>query len=167
MINAQSTHKLYKENLSTLLSYITLNTQIVILGRPKILIRESKKNKQPYKHVAEDLQCKHQARIRALKITHSLSVTPLYLLFKDHKRWATDTGTVAPTRPVVSAGSGQNNHMSELIAQSLEPVSNTWKGGMEVPSTGDFLDKVDNINDKDVVMEDIDSEIDERARAAQ
>ena len=29
----------------------------------------------------------HYERIRNLKITHSLSVAPLYLLFKDHKGW--------------------------------------------------------------------------------
>ena len=29
----------------------------------------------------------HFDRIRNLKLTHSLSVAPLYLLFKDHKGW--------------------------------------------------------------------------------
>ena len=81
-----------------------------------------------------------------------------------------DTGSRAPTRPVVSAGSGHNDHMSELILQSLETVANSWKGGMEVTHTGDFLDKVDTINDKEVEMEEIDlkegdNKIDERARA--
>ena len=39
---------------------------------------------------------KHQSRIRALRINHSLSIAPLYLLFKDHKGWSLDTGTAAP-----------------------------------------------------------------------
>ena len=101
---------------------------------------------------------KHHSRIRALRITHSLSVAPLYLLFKDHKGWTLDTGTAAPTRPVVSAGSGQNDHLSELISQALEPVANTWKGGMEVPSTGAFLDKINTINDQGLGFEEVDLE---------
>ena len=116
---------------------------------------------------------KHQARIRALRITHSLSVAPLYLLFKDHKGWSLDTGTAAPTRPVVSAGSGQNDHLSELISGSLEPVANTWKGGMEVPSTGDLLSKVGEINEREIAIEEdidleqVDNEIEEQKVRAQ
>ena len=35
---------------------------------------------------------KHEGRHRATKITHSLSVTPMYLLFKDHKSWTVEMG---------------------------------------------------------------------------
>ena len=38
----------------------------------------------------------HYERIRNLMLTHSLSVAPLYLLFKDHKGWTLDTGTPPP-----------------------------------------------------------------------
>ena len=41
----------------------------------------------------------HQARIRATKLTHSLSIAPVYLLYKDHKGWAVETGGVPPSRP--------------------------------------------------------------------
>ena len=101
---------------------------------------------------------KHHSRIRALRITHSLSIAPSYLLFKDHKGWSLDMGTPAPTRPVVSAGSGQNDHLSEIISQSLEPVANTWRGGMEVPSTGAFLDKVNTINTQGLEFEHVNLE---------
>ena len=72
----------------------------------------------------------HYDRIRSLKLTMSLSVAPLYLLFKDHKGWSLETGTAPPSRPVVSAGSGQNDHLSEIISNILEPVVKTWKRGM-------------------------------------
>ena len=77
----------------------------------------------------------HYERIRNLKLTHSLSVAPLYLLFKDHKGWTLETGKPPPSRPVVSAGSGQNDHLSEIISHILEPVIKMRPGGMEVTST--------------------------------
>ena len=64
----------------------------------------------------------HYERIRNLKITHSLSIAPLYLLFKGHMGWTLETGKPPPSRPVVSAGSGQNDHLSEIISNILEPV---------------------------------------------
>ena len=59
---------------------------------------------------------KHQDRVRSLKVTLSLSVAPMYLLFKDHKGWSLETGTPPPLRPVVSAGGGQNDHLSEIVS---------------------------------------------------
>ena len=41
-------------------------------------------------------------------------------------------GTPPPTRPVASAGRGQNDHLSETVSQVLEPVANVYEGGMEV-----------------------------------
>ena len=70
----------------------------------------------------------HEARQRATKITHSLSVAPLYLLFKDHKGWTVNIGTPPPTRPVASVGKGQNDHLSE-------PVANVYKGGWRSTAT--------------------------------
>jgi hypothetical protein len=65
---------------------------------------------------------KHIDKIRSLKLTLSLSVAPMYLLFKDHKGWSLETGTPPTSRPVVSAGGGQHDHMSEIISTILEPV---------------------------------------------
>ena len=104
----------------------------------------------------------HYERIRNLKLTHSLSVAPLYLLFKDHKGWTLETGKPPPSRPVVSAGSGQNDHLAEIISHILEPVIKMRPGGMEVTSTGDFISRVDTINKTDIPIEEIDlEEIDE------
>ena len=102
---------------------------------------------------------KHRDRVRSLKITLSISVAPMYLLFKDHKGWSLETGTAPPSRPVVSAGSGQNDHMSEVISNLLEPVVKTWKGGMEMESTGDMVSIVNEINDQEHELEDIDLEM--------
>ena len=77
----------------------------------------------------------------------------MYLLFKDHKGWSLETGTSPPSRPVVSAGAGQNYHMSEIISTILEPIVKTWKGSMEMESTGDLVSIVNDINEKKVVVE--------------
>ena len=105
----------------------------------------------------------HEARHRATKLTYSLSVAPLYLLFKDHKGWSVSLGTPPPTRPVASAGKGQNDHLSETVSQVLEPVANVFEGGMEVNSTQDMLNKIDKLNtDGDLELEDINlQEVDE------
>ena len=88
----------------------------------------------------------HEDRTRATKIQHSLSVAPMYILYKDHKGWTVDMGTVPPSRPVASAGSGLNDNYSETVSQALEPVANSWKGGMEKNSTGDMVDSIESLN---------------------
>ena len=100
----------------------------------------------------------HYDRIRSLKLTWSLSVAPLYLLFKDHKGWSLETGSAPPSRPVVSAGSGQNDHWSEVISEVIEPVVKTWERGMEAQSTGDLVSKVIKINEMDLGLEEVDLE---------
>ena len=91
----------------------------------------------------------HEDRHRETKITNSLSVCPLYLLFKDHKGWEWHMGGVAPTRPVASANSGANVHFSELLSQTIEPLANKFVGGMEWISTCDMLSDVDKLNADD------------------
>jgi hypothetical protein len=100
----------------------------------------------------------HQARLRATKLTYSLSVAPLYLLYKDHKGWSLAVGGAPPSRPVASSGGGQNDHMSESVSQILEPVANTYTGGMEVNSTPDFVSVIVSLNGKDLVCENLDLE---------
>ena len=75
-------------------------------------------------------------------------MAPLYLLFKDHKGWSVNIGGEPPSRPVASANSGQNVHLSEVVSQILEPIANNWKGGMEVISTPDLASKIDGMNDE-------------------
>jgi hypothetical protein len=78
----------------------------------------------------------HKDRVRSLKITPSLSMAPMYLLFKDHKGWFLETGTPPQTRPVVK----------------------TWSGGREKESTGDVLAMIDEINEQEIELEDVDLE---------
>ena len=105
----------------------------------------------------------HYERIRNLKLTHSLSVAPLYLLFKDHKGWTLDTGKPPPSRPVVSAGAGQNDHLSEIVSHLLEPVVKMRPNGMEMTSTGDLIHKMEGLNKLVIPVEDVNlSEVDEQ-----
>ena len=46
--------------------------------------------------------------------------------------------------------------MSETESQILEPVANTWSGGMEVNNTPDFVSVIVSLNGKDLVCEDLD-----------
>ena len=86
---------------------------------------------------------------------------------KDHKGWSVDMGTTPPSRPVASAGSGQNDNFSENVSQSLEPVTNTWRGGMEANSTMDVVDKIEELNKRnenkpfdDIDLAEVDAELD-------
>jgi hypothetical protein len=115
---------------------------------------------------------KHLDRIRSLKITMSLSVAPLYLLFKDHKGWSLETGGPPPSRPVISAGGGQNDHMSEIISHVLEPVVKTMTGGLEQESSSDMMALMNEINDEnheieDIDLESVDKELEDQERRAE
>ena len=108
----------------------------------------------------------HYERIRNLKLTHSLSVAPLYLLFKDHKGWTLDTGKPPPSRPVVSAGAGQNDHLSEIISHILEPVVKMLPNGMEMTSTGDLIHKMEGMSKlvipvEEINLEEVDTQMDD------
>ena len=75
-------------------------------------------------------------------------------------------GAPLPTRPVASAGKGQNDHLSETVSQVLEPVANVYEGGMEVNSTQDLLSKIDNMNKnadhslEEIDLDEVDRELD-------
>ena len=91
----------------------------------------------------------HEGRHRATKINNGLAVSPMYLLYKDHKNWTVEMGGVPPTRPVCSAGGGQNDHLSETVSQLLEPVANAKETGMEVTSTQDMVSLITDINNRE------------------
>ena len=42
--------------------------------------------------------------------------------------------------------------MSEIISTILEPIMKTWKGSMEMESTGDLVSIVNEINEMKVVI---------------
>ena len=71
--------------------------------------------------------------------------------------------TPAPSRPVVSAGSGQNDHLSEIVSHILEPIVKMRPGGKEVTSTGDCISRINGINEIIIPIEEIDlNEVDEQ-----
>ena len=63
---------------------------------------------------------------------------------------------------MVSAGSGQNDHLSEIISHILEPIVKVNPGGMEVTSTGDFVSRINEVNSMNIPLEEVDmKEVDE------
>ena len=88
----------------------------------------------------------HGARIRETTMGEGMSVCPLTLLFKDHKGWTSDSGTVPPTRPVVGGHLGINLHLSEIVSDILDPVVANYRGGKEVISTEDMVARVEILN---------------------
>ena len=57
-----------------------------------------------------------------------------------------------------SAGAGQDDHLSEVISHILEPIIKMRPGGLEVNSTGDFISIIDDINTRDIPIEEINLE---------
>ena len=90
----------------------------------------------------------HTDRVRETMINNSLAVCPLYLLFKDHKSWSWALGTAPPTRPVAAGNTGMNIHISEVVSEVIEPLVETFVGGLEIISTEDMLAHIDELNEK-------------------
>ena len=84
----------------------------------------------------------HTSRFRETMLNNSLTVCPMYLLYKDHKGWDLSKGPVPPTRPVASGNRGMNMHLSELLSEVLEPVADGVEDTYEVISTEDMLAKM-------------------------
>ena len=80
-------------------------------------------------------------------VNHSLEVPDMALLIKDHKPWQESSGTPVPSRPVVSGNKGVNTHLSEIIAELLEPLVLKLGGG-EVSSTEEALYLINDLNKK-------------------
>ena len=81
--------------------------------------------------------------IRETMMGEGLTVCPLTLLFKDHKGWNSDMGTIPPTRPVVGGNIGMNLHLSEIVSDVLDPVIENYEGGCEIISTEDLIANLD------------------------
>ena len=81
----------------------------------------------------------HSDRMRETMLNNSLSLCPLYLLYKDHKGWTWEKGPVPPTRPVASGNRGMNMHLSEILSDILEPVADGVADTCEVISTEDMV----------------------------
>ena len=77
----------------------------------------------------------------------TMEVPNMVLLFKDHKGWTEDTGKAVPSRPVVSGNRGINTHLSELMAEIMEPLSMEGPG-VEISSTEEAICKMESVNEK-------------------
>ena len=88
----------------------------------------------------------HTARIRETCINHSCCVCPMYLLVKDHK--LVKPGELPPTRPVCSGCSSMGVHLSNILSDIIDAIANSMKNKIEVVSTEDLLNKIDEYNKK-------------------
>ena len=95
----------------------------------------------------------HGSRIKETMMGEGLSTCPLSLLFKDHKGWSAESGTVPPTRPVMGGHLGMNRHISEIVSDALDPVVSTYQGGREVISTEDMIARAEIKNEVNKVLE--------------
>ena len=86
----------------------------------------------------------HQERQRATHLENSVSIAPMYLLVKDHKKYL-GSGP-PPTRPVCGAVSCMNVHLSNILSPYLDVLANEMVGTMEVISTEDALSRIDKFN---------------------
>ena len=90
---------------------------------------------------------KHGDRHRETHINHSLSISALYLLIKDHKKYDPSEGP-PPTRPVAGAVNGMNVHLSNILSPFLEAYAGARNDTAEVISTDDMLSKANKFNNK-------------------
>ena len=84
----------------------------------------------------------HGDQLRETMLGGGLTVCPVTLLFKDHKGWGPELGTVPPTRHVAGGHVGMNLYLSEIVSDIMEPLVGNIKDGKEVISTEDMLANV-------------------------
>ena len=89
----------------------------------------------------------HMDRLRETMLGGGHTVCPVTLLFKDHKGWRKDMGTVPPTRHVAGGHVGMNLYLSEVVSDMMEPLVGNIEGGKEVISTEDMIANVMESND--------------------
>ena len=90
----------------------------------------------------------HGKRVRETMINQSMSISPMYLTFKDHKGWDYREGTVPPTRPICGGNTGMNLHISEALSEVIEPMVEAFEGGNEIISGEDFMAQVEAHNEE-------------------
>ena len=85
-------------------------------------------------------------RARETMLGEGLTACPVTLLFKDHKGWTKDKGTVPPTRHVAGGHVGMNLYPSEVVSDIVEPMVGNIEGGSEIISTEDMVGNVVELN---------------------
>ena len=90
---------------------------------------------------------KHEMRIRETMMGEGQAVCPLSLLYKDHKGWSPEMGTIPPTRPVAGGHLGINMHISEIVSDILDPIIGEHVGGREILSTEDMIARIEILNE--------------------
>ena len=75
------------------------------------------------------------------------AVCPVTLLFKDHKGWSKEMGTVPPTRHVAGGHVGMNLYLSDIVSDIMEPLVGNIQCGKEVISTEDMIANALTVNE--------------------
>lgn len=88
----------------------------------------------------------HSNRVRETMLGEAMATCPLSLLYKDHRGWTKDQGTVPPTRPIAGGHLGMNLYLSEIVSELVEPLVDTHVGGREVISTKDLIARLVELN---------------------
>ena len=89
----------------------------------------------------------HQSRMREAVIQHSGTIPNTYLLLKDHK--IINPGEIPKTRPVTSGFQGMGVGFSEILSDFLEAIADTKETPIEVISTEDFINRMEDFNKVD------------------
>ena len=89
----------------------------------------------------------HTHRLRESMLGEAMATCPLSLLYKDHKGWSNEMGTLPPTRPVVGGHMGMNLHLSEVVSDLVEPLVDKYLNGRESISTEDMISKFVKMNE--------------------
>ena len=139
--------------LMTMATYIKAG-EVHIKEDKEMTVNDLRKNqKQLNGHVSMILKVfgaganwEHQQRLRESMIHEGISVCPLWLLYKCHKGWTSDSGKVPPTRPVAGGNAGMNFPLSELVSWVLEPLASAMEGSSELVSGEDLKSNIDQLN---------------------
>ena len=80
----------------------------------------------------------HEDRLRETMLGSGHTVCPVTLLYKDHKGWSKEMGTIPPTRHVAGGHVGMNLYLSEIVSDIVEPLYENVENACEIISTEDM-----------------------------
>ena len=86
----------------------------------------------------------HEDRFRSTCLSGAVATANMYSLLKDHKD--PDPGGAPKSRSVVSDCTGMGAHLSNILSNFLEPISESINDRIDVVSTEDALRHVDEFN---------------------
>ena len=86
-------------------------------------------------------------RMQTNLIVSDLDVPEMAILIEDHKSWDPNSKKAVPSQPVLSGNSTVNTHLSEILAEIIEPIA-LESNGCEINSSEEALHIIDVVNAK-------------------